>query len=126
MAKRKKQKSLVAKFVVFGLGLGLILFAVALMLSCAFYNQQDSGYNVANSKEVNNLLGAFGAYNASWILGWFGLALPVFLIAPIVWGYEIIRYRSFMHSWGRITGFVLGFFTFSIFLNLCFSRIVFF
>ncbi len=123
MAKRKKQKSLVAKLAVFMLGLALILFAFALIAACVFYNQQDSGYNSANSREISNLLGAFGAYNASWILGWFGLALPIFLIAPIVWGYEIIRYRVFMHSWGRIIASGLGVFSFSIFLNLCFNRV---
>ena len=110
MAKRKKQKSLVARLAGVGLGLGLILFTVALILSCVFYNQHDSGYNIANSREVRNFLGAFGAYNASWILGWFGFALPIFFVAPIVWGYEIIRYRVFMHSFGRVVGFIIGFF----------------
>ena len=123
MAKRKKQKSLVAKFVVMGMGVGLMMMAVALMLACVSYNPQDSGYNVSNSREVTNWLGALGSYQSSWILGWFGVALPVFLIAPLVWGYEIIRYKVFMHLWGRLIAFVLGFTFFSICLNLCFGRV---
>lgn len=122
MAKRKKQKSLVAKLTVLGLGMALTLLAAALIIACVFYNHDDSGYNNANSREISNLLGVFGAYNASWILGWFGVALPIFLIAPIVWGYEIIRYRVFMHSWGRVIAFGFGAFMLSIFLNLCCGR----
>ena len=123
MAKRKKQKSLVAKFAVLGLGIALICIGIALIVACISYNPYDSGYNSANSREITNWLGAFGAYNASWILGWFGLALPVFLMAPLVWGYEIIRYKVFMQSWGRIIAFALGSVFLAICLNLCFGRI---
>ncbi len=122
MAKRKKQKSLVAKFMVMGMGAGLIALTIALIVACASYNPYDSGYNISNSREITNWLGAFGAYQASWILGWFGLALPIFLVAPIVWGYEVIRYKVFMHLWGRVIAFVLGFTFFSICLNLCCGR----
>ena len=122
MAKRKKQKSLVAKFMVMGMGAGLIALTIALIVACASYNPYDSGYNISNSREITNWLGAFGAYQASWILGWFGLALPIFLVVPIVWGYEVIRYKVFMHLWGRVIAFVLGFTFFSICLNLCCGR----
>ena len=123
MAKRKKQKSLVAKFAVFGFGMAFICVGIAMLLACVSYNPYDSGYNNANSREISNWLGVFGAYNASWILGWFGLALPIFLVAPIIWGYEIVRYKMFMQSWGRITAFVCGSGFFAIFLNLCFGRV---
>lgn len=123
MAKRKKQKSLVAKLAVVGIGLILMLVMSALIMACVSYNPYDSGYNNANSREISNWLGSFGAYHASWILGWFGLALPIFLVAPIVWGYEIIRYRLFIHSWGRVIAFSLGVFFFSICLNLCCGRV---
>lgn len=123
MAKRKKQKSLVAKFAVLGFGMAFICVGIAMLLACVSYNPYDSGYNNANSREISNWLGAFGAYNASWILGWFGLALPIFLVAPIIWGYEIVRYKMFMQSWGRITAFVCGSVFFAIFLNLCFGRV---
>ena len=123
MAKRKKQKSLVAKFAVLGLGIALICVGVALMLACISYNPYDSGYNSANSREITNWLGSFGAYNASWILSWFGLALPIFLIAFIVWGYEIIKYKVFMQSWGRVTAFVMGSVFLAICLNLCCGKV---
>lgn len=126
MAKRKKQKSLVAKCAVLGLGVALICLGLILILSCLSYNPYDSGYNSANSHEVTNWFGSFGAYSASWIFGWFGAALPVFLIALFVWGYEVIRYKVFMQAWGRVTAFVCGTVFFAICLNLCCGRIGYF
>ena len=122
MAKRKKEKSLLAKLSVLLIGIATIVITLALVSSCIFYNATDAGYNIANSKSVHNLLGNFGAVSADWILGWFGLALPIFLIAPLVWGYEIIRYKTFMHPYGRIFALILGALCFSIFLNLCFGE----
>ncbi len=123
MAKRKKEKSILARLMVIGLGLLLILFTFALLISCLSYNMADAGYNTANSNSLNNLFGRFGAYSSSFILSWFGLALPLFLITPLVWGYEIIRYKTFIHPFGRIFAFILGVFSLSVFINLCFGEI---
>lgn len=123
MAKRKKEKSLPAKLSVLGLGAAIIIFTLALFVSCISYHPADTGYNVANSRMIHNWLGSFGAVSAGWILGWFGLALPVFLIAPLVWGYEIVRYKTFIRPYGRIFAFVLGFFCLATFINLCFGDI---
>ncbi len=120
MAKRKKEKSVMAKLATMGLGIVVVVFAMILIISCVAYNQADTGYGVANSKEIKNWFGAFGAYNAGWILSWFGLSLPIFLVAPIVWGYEIVRYRVFLRSYGRIFGFLVGTLSLAIFLNLSF------
>ena len=123
MAKRKKEKSILARLMVIGLGLLLVLFTLALLISCLSYNTADTGYNTANSNSLSNLFGHFGAYSSSFILSWFGLALPLFLITPLVWGYEIIRYKTFIHPFGRIFAFILGVFSLSIFINLCFGEI---
>ena len=123
MAKRKKDKSIIARLAVISLGLLLIVFDLALIASCLTYHAADAGYNVANSAPLHNLLGSFGAYSSGLMLSWFGLALPLFLIAPLVWGYEIIRYKTFIHPFGRIFAFVLGFFCLAIFINLCFGEI---
>ena len=123
MAKRKKEKSILAKLTVFGVGVGLIVLAVFLLLSCVSYSAMDSGYNVANSQKITNLFGFYGAASSAWILGWFGLSLPVFLIAPFIWGYEIVRYKTLMHTYGRMSAFILGVLCFAPFINLCFGEI---
>ena len=121
MAKRKKEKSFIAKFTIFGLGIALIILTLALIIGCISHNPVDSGYNNINSRAISNILGYFGAYTSSWILGWFGLAMPIFFIAPLVWGYEIARYKTFLHAYLRIFAFFLGSFCLAIFLSLCFE-----
>lgn len=121
MAKRKKEKSLLAKLAVMGLGAGITLFTLALLVSCLSYNPADSGYNTANSDALHNWLGGFGAYASSWIIGWFGLALPLFLTAPLVWGWEIMRYKTFIRPYGRVFAFLLGSVCLAIFIDLCFG-----
>ncbi len=121
MAKRKKEKSLLARLAVMGLGAGITLFTLALLVSCLSYNPADSGYNTANSDALHNWLGGFGAYASSWIIGWFGLALPLFLAAPLVWGWEIMRYKTFIRPYGRIFGFLLGSVCLAVFIDLCFG-----
>ena len=123
MAKRKKGKTLFAKLLTFGLGVFFILSATFLIFSCLFYDSRDSGYNIANSLPINNLLGANGAYAASFVLSWFGLGLAIFLIAPLVWGYEILRYKTFVHAYGRIFAFILGSVCLSSFFDLSIGEI---
>ncbi len=123
MAKRKKEKSLLAKLMVLSLGISLIVFASFLLLSCISYNVGDSGYNVANSQKISNWFGFWGAASSDWILGWFGLAMPIFLVAPFIWGYEIVRYKTLMHPYGRMIAFVLGILCLAPFINFCFGEI---
>jgi hypothetical protein len=123
MAKRKKEKSILAKLTVFSLGIGLIVLTGFLILSCISYNATDSGYNVANSQKISNWFGFYGSTSSAWVLGWFGLSLPVFLIAPLIWGYEIVRYKTFMHTYGRMIAFILGVLFFATFINLCFGEV---
>jgi S-DNA-T family DNA segregation ATPase FtsK/SpoIIIE len=123
MAKRKKEKSTLSKLIVWSLGTALVVLTVALVVSCLFYSESDAGYNVANSSTVQNPLGAFGAVSASWILTWFGVALPIFFVAPLIWGYEIVRYRTFLSMYGRLSAFLLGVGCFAVFLSLSVGRI---
>ncbi len=122
MAKRKREKSVVAKLAVLALGLAVIILTLALGISCISYHAEDAGYNLANSRVAQNILGSFGAFSASWILGWFGLALPIFLVAPLVWGYEIVRYKTFMSSLGRIFAFCLGSLCLAVFISLVWGK----
>ena len=123
MAKRKKEKSILARLSVLLVGFTIIGLTLALLAACVFYDKADTGYNLANSKTVHNLLGNFGAVSSDWILSWFGVALPIFFIAPLVWGYEIVRYKTFIRPYGRIFAFILGAVCFSIVITLCFGSI---
>ena len=122
MAKRK-EKSFMAKALVLCLGISIILITLLLLTSCIFYQASDAGYNVATSKAVHHFLGYGGSFVGSWILNWFGLALPFFFIAPVVWGYEIIRYKTFMHPYGRVFALGLGVFCLAMVLQLSLGNI---
>ena len=108
MAKRKKEKSFLAKLGKHLFGLTLILWVLSLIISCMFFNSSDAGYNLASSSPAQNLLGLYGSQNADLILTWFGIALPVFLIAPLIWGYGFLRLKEFIHPWWRLFAFGLG------------------
>lgn len=108
MAKRKKEKSFMAKLGKHLFGLTLILWVLSLIISCMFFNSSDAGYNLASSSPAQNLLGLYGSQNADLILTWFGIALPVFLIAPLIWGYGFLRLKEFIHPWWRLFAFGLG------------------
>lgn len=123
MAKRKKEKSLLAKLTVLGLGIVMSAVTLALIVSCLSYDSADAGYNIANSRAVHNWMGGFGAAAAGWIIAWFGLALPIFLIAPLVWSYEIIRYKTFIRPYGRFFALGLGVLALAAFFSLCVGEI---
>ena len=123
MAKRKKQKSWLVKAAVLFVGLVFMFGALALLAACLSFHSADAGYNVANSFKVQNILGVFGAVSADWILNWFGLALPLFLVAPLVWGYEIIRYRAFIRLYGRFFAVVVGVFSLAPLLALVWGEV---
>ena len=123
MAKRKKEKSWLGKAAVLFVGLVFMFGALALLAACLSFHSADAGYNVANSFKVQNILGVFGAVSADWILNWFGLALPLFLVAPLVWGYEIIRYRAFIRLYGRFFAVVVGVFSLAPLLALVWGEV---
>ena len=84
MAKRKKEKSLLANLSVMGLGFITVGISLAIIFACLSYDNTDSGYNIASSAAPRNWLGMSGAYVSSLILSWSGVALPIFLIAPLI------------------------------------------
>lgn len=118
MAKRKKQKSFWVKAVWRLVGLGLLLWVVSLIISCLFYNMADPAYNVASSKPVHNLFGVYGAKSADIILTWLGIALPIFLIAPLVWGYNFLRLREFVHPYWRLFAWLTGIVSLAVTVSL--------
>ena len=109
MAKRKKkEKSWLVRLGWRVFGAALMLWVLSLIGACLFYHMLDAGYNNATSRPAANLLGAYGAHSADVILTWWGVALPVFLIAPLIWGYGFLRLREMVRPYWRLTAFVVG------------------
>jgi len=123
MAKRKKSDSIIVKALIMLGGLALILAVVWLAAACCAYNVFDSGYNVASSREVKNFLGAGGARAADMVLTWWGVALPIFLLPLLVWGYEIIRHRTIIKFWWRGIAWIMGIICAAIFTSLVGGKI---
>lgn len=109
MAKtKKKQQKWWKKLLFRAFGAGLMLWAISLIISCLFYDVFDAGFNNASSRPVVNLLGLYGAKSADLILTWWGVALPIFLIAPVIWGYGFLRLREMLSPYFRVFAFGLG------------------
>ena len=119
MAKRKKEKSLLAKTSWRLFGLALFCWLLSLLAAVMFYDMHDAAYNTASSQPVKNLLGLYGANSADMMLTWLGLALPVFLIAPLIWAYNFMRLRELIHPYWRFFAFVFGTVCFAVMLSLC-------
>ena len=115
--KKKKEKSFIVKLGIRALGLLLMLGSLFVVGSILFFNPQDSSYNTA-STEVHNFLGYAGALSSDFVLSWFGYALPLFLIAPLVWGYHLLRLREVINPYSRIFAFGFGVFCFSVLFSL--------
>ncbi len=115
--KKKKEKSFLAKLSIRLLGALMMLFVVFLFVSVFFFNPADSSYNTA-SDVVHNFFGSLGATSADFTLSWLGWALPVFLLAPLVWGYHLLRLREIINPYSRIFAFFFGTLCLSVLLSL--------
>lgn len=115
--KKKKQKTILQKCLLRILGTAVMLGALLVIAGCLFYHPADSSLTVAGTP-VHNYLGFLGATIADFSLCWFGLALPLFMIAPMVWGYDTLRLREFIHPYIRLFAFLSGMVFFAAFLGL--------
>ncbi len=115
--KKKKEKNFAAKLGIRIFGLAMLLLSAFMLASVFFFNPQDSSFNTA-SGEISNYLGSFGAICADFCLSWFGFALPLFLIAPLVWGYHLLRLREVINPYSRVFAFFFGSVCFATVLSL--------
>lgn len=116
--KKKTEKTFITKTAWRLLGLFMIVFSVALIISSITYCADDPSFNVANNNIPQNWLGLFGAHLSSLVVPFFGAALPVFIIAPIFWGYDFLRLREFIFGSIRIIAFIIGTIALSIFFAI--------
>ena len=117
MAKKKKEKSFIKKQTTRILGLTLIVFSIFTIISCIFYNTNDNAYNTISNETIKNFMGLAGAKSADFTITWFGLSLPIFLIIPIIWGYNLLRLRENFNIYIRFFAFFTGTILFSTFLG---------
>ena len=115
---KKKERTLAAKIGCRCLGLALTVLSALVLVSTFFFDPGDVSFNTAASGDVHNYLGTFGAKSADFVLSWLGWSLPLFLIAPLAWGYGFLRLKEFVHPYARIFAFVFGTFCFSVLLSL--------
>lgn len=116
MAKRNKKESkkenqmnnIFAKILGILTGTGLIIFSICLILGMFGYNPADESFNVSNSKEISNFMGRFGSYSADFIANSFGLAIFVFLIPVVVWGYLLIKHQKILEFKIRMLAVFVG------------------
>ena len=119
MAKnKKKEKTFMQKFIRRFSGLLLLLFCLFTVAACFFFDRNDASFNLISNAPVKNLLGLSGAKAADFTLTWFGFALPVFLIVPVLWGYSLLRLREIFHPYIRFFAWIFGLLLFSSFLGL--------
>ena len=120
--KNKEQKKL---FVVLKKICGLMLMAFALLLyvSLISYNVKDPCFNQQNQLNPTNWLGAFGANLADIVLCSFGIALPIFALGFIVWGFSLIKYNRIIAFKSRLFAFIIGVCSLSSILDLVYPKI---
>lgn len=115
MAKRAKKKttkktanSTAAKVLSIVTGIGLWLFSVSLVLSMIGYNPADESFNVSNSEKISNFMGRFGSYSADFIVNSFGMAIFIFLVPVMVWGFLLIKHHKILEFKIRLFALFLG------------------
>ena len=109
MAKKKKEKekTLLNKFSRRVYGLLLIAAGWLLLAAVCFYSPADSSFNLA-ADNIRNLFGYPGASAAAVILTFSGLALPLFVIPVMVWGYRLCLLEDIRLFWLHFIVWLLG------------------
>ena len=101
-------------------GLFFIIMPILIFISVLSYHIGDPSFNKVSSEtqEIHNILGAFGAYSADFVLKSFGLGLIIFLFIPILWGLVLIFQHSFLEWKMRIFAWFVGMLSFSCLIDL--------
>jgi len=108
VSQETKIKSSIIKVMSILMGIGLLIFCVSLVLAMVGYNPADESFNVSNSKEINNFMGRFGSYSSDFIVNSFGLAIFVFLIPVVIWGYLLIKHQKILEFKIRLLAIFIG------------------
>jgi S-DNA-T family DNA segregation ATPase FtsK/SpoIIIE len=80
-----------------------ILVAIAYLLSVLTAHESDPSFSRAVDGPTLNLMGPVGAYAGDFALQGLGLAAVLFALAPLAWGWKLIRDRRLERWWLKIT-----------------------
>ncbi len=111
--KKNSSKMLINKCLGIFCGAALWVFSISLVLAMIGYNPADESFNVSNSDKISNFMGRFGSYSADFIANSFGLAIFVFLIPVLIWGFLLIKHQQILEFKIRLFAWVLGVLSFS-------------
>lgn len=116
-SKKKKvkniEKGIVSKVLHILIGVLLCIFSFCLILGMLGYNETDESFNVSNSEKISNFMGKFGSYSSDFIVNSFGLAIFVFLIPVIIWGFLLIKHQTIIEFKIRLFALFLGIISFA-------------
>lgn len=107
MAKKKKKITLFDKISRRIYGLLMIAAAWLVLAAVCFYSPADSSFNLATD-DIRNFFGYPGASAAAVILTFSGLALPVFVLPVMVWGYRFCKMEEIRLFWLHFVVWLLG------------------
>ncbi len=85
----------------------MIIAGWLVLAAVCFFSPADSSFNLATDK-VSHIFGYPGANTAAVILTFSGLALPVFVIPVMVWGYKFCRLQEIRYFWLHCVVWLLG------------------
>ena len=116
MAKKKKKITVYDKISRRIYGMLLIILSWAVLAAVCFYSPSDSSFNLATDN-IKNLFGYIGASTADTVLTFFGLALPLFTIPLMVWGYRLCKMEDIKWFWLHFAVWLTGIVTAMISLS---------
>ncbi len=105
---KDSSKSMLGKILGIFSGSFILIFSVCLILSMIGYTPTDESFNVSNSDKINNFMGRFGSYSSDFIVNSYGLAVFVFLIPVMIWGFLLIKHHKILEFKIRLFAVVLG------------------
>ncbi|MBO6289882.1 MAG: DNA translocase FtsK 4TM domain-containing protein [Alphaproteobacteria bacterium] len=102
------------------IGAAFVVLPLLIFVGLIDYHAADPSFNKVSSQEtdIQNCLGAFGAYSADAVLRTFGLSLIIFLFIPILWGIELWRDHGFAECKMRIFAWFVGMLSLACFIDL--------
>lgn len=110
---KDNSKSILRKILGIFSGSFILIFSVCLILSMIGYTPTDESFNVSNSDKINNFMGRFGSYSSDFIVNSYGLAVFIFLIPVMIWGFLLIKHHKILEFKIRLFAVFLGIITLS-------------
>ena len=87
-------------------GVGLIVFAMLLVVALISWSVQDPSLSHATKAPVRNLLGFTGAIAADLMMQLIGIASTVLVLPIAIWGWRFATHRALRREWLRLPAWI--------------------